>query len=864
MLIASGATYEGSITTENQTTSSTASGTITGIASYSFTTYNSNSKEFRVNASTSSSGDQYMVITPAKGVTITQIHFTNTNSIAKSTPSLSSATEGQLTYSTTTGECTWNGSTAKAISIKRATQMKIKFVEITYEVESANLGNLTGSFNGTNITENEYYSVEEGTIFNFNASSASSISVKYGELDAQNFTGSTASWTPSAHEAADVTVTATKGTETKTLSFSLSVVKPSTIQDTELTATLFNLSGSGYNCKSYTSTVTKVQYGVKGNLQNDNIQIHTSSSGKGSGLASYENENNLIIQKIVVDATVLTNVCVKMSNTANKYADSGSSTGISVASDAVEITGVNGTYTPTSDYKYFSITPTALTQLKSVKVYYKTSTGSETVATPTITNEKGLVTLDCSTTGATIMYHVGEAAVTDAAACTDEYKNEPFTVTKGQWVSAYAKKDGATASEVVSKQITWEIGNVTTDPAAVNEDITVTSGSVITFSAENADNLAFEVYGQPKVTKNNPYEYIATTDAIVTVTPMQEGKELTDKAAMFYINIKAVEPSENEEWTLVTDANQLSANATYIIAATNGSSSYGLATIAKSTRMDYVETTVTDDVIIDPESDLMRLKLEIDNSGTTPKYYWKTLNYAGGEQGYVSGSGPDDENKYNTDLKVLEANTYALTTVAVSNKNATITFTNNKSRVLAINLTSNNNYSFGCYASSNLGTSSYPYPRIYTNAGATRPVWRTTANGDVEILSTKGELHVMVFDEDGNQINNDGSKARALATDATWTNKVKEAGEIHTISKPAAGEGKILIQAKEVYNGIHSKEVKFSLASDGTTTGITAVEAEDADAPVEYYNMQGVRVMNPAQGLYIRRQGNRVEKVALR
>ncbi|MDD6281516.1 MAG: hypothetical protein PUA76_07525 [Bacteroidales bacterium] len=503
-----------------------------------------------------------------------------------------------------------------------------------------------------------------------------------------------------------------------------------------------------------------------------------------------------------------------------------------------------------------------VTRVKKVTITYETA-GPEIVANPTISNVKGLVTLGCSTIGATIMYHVGDAAVTDASACTDEYKNTPFSVTKGQWVSAYAKKDGATASKVVSKQITWEIGNVTTTPAAVNEDITVTSGSVITFSAENADNLAFEVYGQPKVTKNNPYEYIATTDAIVTVTPMQEGKELTDKAAMFYINIKAVEPSENEEWTLVTDANQLSANATYIIAATNDLSSYGLATIAKSTRMDYVETTVTDDVIIDPESDLMRLKLEIDNSGTTPKYYWKTLNYAGGEQGYVSGSGPDDKNKYNTDLKVLEANTYALTTVAVSNKNATITFTNNNSRVLAINLT-NNNYSFGCYASSNLGTSSYAYPRIYTNAGATRPVWRTTANGDVEILSTKGELHVMVFDEDGNQINNDGSKARALATDATWTNKVKEAGEIHTISKPAAGEGKILIQAKEVYNGIHSKEVKFSLASDGTTTGITAVEAEDADAPVEYYNMQGVRVMNPGQGLYIRRQGNRVEKVALR
>lgn len=491
--------------------------------------------------------------------------------------------------------------------------------------------------------------------------------------------------------------------------------------------------------------------------------------------------------------------------------------------------------------------------------------GPITVSTPTFSNVKGQVTLGCSTTGATIMYHVGDAAVTDAAACTTTY-TEPFTVKKGQFVSAYAKKDGATASEVISKQITWEslpVGDVVSTPAADGDVITVERGSIITFSATNADALAFIDNDKETEIVSNPYNFTVKEETLVMVTPIQDGEEVKGKDAMFTIKIKAEEPSENEEWTLVTDANQLSANATYIIAATNGSSSYGLATIAKSTRMDYVETTVTDDVIIDPESDLMRLKLEIDNSGTTPKYYWKTLNYAGGEQGYVSGSGPNDKNKYNTDLKVLEANTYALTTVAVSNKNATITFTNNNSRVLAINLT-NNNYSFGCYASSNLGTSSYTYPRIYTNAGATRPVWRTTANGDIEILSTKGELHIMVFDEDGNQINNDGSKARALAADATWTNKVKEAGEIHTISKPAAGEGKILIQAKEVYNGIHSKEVKFSLASDGTTTGITAVEAEDADAPVEYYNMQGVRVMNPGQGLYIRRQGNRVEKVALR
>ena len=47
--------------------------------------------------------------------------------------------------------------------------------------------------------------------------------------------------------------------------------------------------------------------------------------------------------------------------------------------------------------------------------------------------------------------------------------------------------------------------------------------------------------------------------------------------------------------------------------------------------------------------------------------------------------------------------------------------------------------------------------------------------------------------------------------------------------------------------------------------GIDNVEAdEDVNAPVEYYNLQGIRVENPQNGIFIRRQGNKVEKVLLK
>ena len=46
-------------------------------------------------------------------------------------------------------------------------------------------------------------------------------------------------------------------------------------------------------------------------------------------------------------------------------------------------------------------------------------------------------------------------------------------------------------------------------------------------------------------------------------------------------------------------------------------------------------------------------------------------------------------------------------------------------------------------------------------------------------------------------------------------------------------------------------------------TSVDDVDIEDVNAPVEYFNLQGVRVANPENGLYIRRQGSKVEKVFL-
>ncbi|MDE6196519.1 MAG: hypothetical protein K2F91_01475, partial [Muribaculaceae bacterium] len=45
--------------------------------------------------------------------------------------------------------------------------------------------------------------------------------------------------------------------------------------------------------------------------------------------------------------------------------------------------------------------------------------------------------------------------------------------------------------------------------------------------------------------------------------------------------------------------------------------------------------------------------------------------------------------------------------------------------------------------------------------------------------------------------------------------------------------------------------------------GVNDVIVADTNAPVEYFNLQGVRVANPENGLFIRRQGKTTTKVVL-
>lgn len=72
---------------------------------------------------------------------------------------------------------------------------------------------------------------------------------------------------------------------------------------------------------------------------------------------------------------------------------------------------------------------------------------------------------------------------------------------------------------------------------------------------------------------------------------------------------------------------------------------------------------------------------------------------------------------------------------------------------------------------------------------------------------------------------------------------------------PASVSGTVYLNAFRISDATGNFGEDFS--------GITDIIADD-NASVEYFNLQGIRVDNPTSGLYIRRQGNRVEKILVK
>lgn len=140
--------------------------------------------------------------------------------------------------------------------------------------------------------------------------------------------------------------------------------------------------------------------------------------------------------------------------------------------------------------------------------------------------------------------------------------------------------------------------------------------------------------------------------------------------------------------------------------------------------------------------------------------------------------------------------------------------------------------------------------------------------GEINSANTADNCTITLNSDTNISFNLSNGSKLAVAEDGELTNT--EAINIIPVDTYTYTDGAVIVE-----NCTDASKFNFEntenwvlAAKDGNlvlanTTGIEGIVADD-NAPVEYFNLQGVRVANPENGLYIRRQGSKVQKVLVK
>lgn len=417
---------------------------------------------------------------------------------------------------------------------------------------------------------------------------------------------------------------------------------------------------------------------------------------------------------------------------------------------------------------------------------------------------------------------------------------------------------------------------------AEDDKVSVEVGTTFTFTAENATNITVERFMESLLVVNEDAntatwtpEFAFARDGII-VTATDGTNESTFE---FYLTVTEPVLPENEVWTLVTSADDLAIGGKYIIAAKDAK--LAMANTNNTNNRKSTEITIQENSIVNPSETVLRLTLEKD--GDT--WLWRTLNYLGtngniaNPQVYLN-SEPNNNRLFANNPQEANLNRRNSSIEFDDNANAIIKFVNCKKSEVIRQIYYNGKsaasggLSFNCFV---VEDKDYKPVQIYRLVEPQPEVPAFDLMEDdatkVSLMSTKGELHVWTveYDKDGNAVKENGEDVAAsvmakapAADDTAWTNKVAEEGENYEIYVPVTAGNYLSIRAKSVLGDLHSEElVKNVDASGNIISSVEGVAADDMNAPVEYFNLQGVRVAADQPGLYIRRQGSKVEKVAI-
>ncbi len=348
-----------------------------------------------------------------------------------------------------------------------------------------------------------------------------------------------------------------------------------------------------------------------------------------------------------------------------------------------------------------------------------------------------------------------------------------------------------------------EVEAFTTEPTAVNDEISVVKGSEVTFTAKNAAQIKYTIGEQLQETVEGEFVTLSfSEDAIVTLEAYDtEGVKKQD--AMYMITIVAA-PECGEVVFNPADGRAVDSGTNVIISCENADGKESAVATASYT---IKERPAEGSVMFDFTSPdmLAAASKEVTPGNGTSKTGPNSLigvsftvdgfTIAFGEGTTADGGKPQNGPRYweKTDgsrhIRIYTDNTITITAPAGSVINS-ISFTQNE------------------------GGTAWHEPTV-----APAGTW------------------------DDNKV---------------WTRTEAPA---NSIMRSQSDNGNTVVMTMAGTVNFATVEVKYA-AED--TSGIESITVEESDAPVEYFNLQGVRVDNPAAGLYIRRQGTSVSKVYIR
>ena len=371
-------------------------------------------------------------------------------------------------------------------------------------------------------------------------------------------------------------------------------------------------------------------------------------------------------------------------------------------------------------------------------------------------------------------------------------------------------------------------------PTFSHEDGEFTSSFDLTITAEDGATIYYTLDGNDPTTESDVYSAPITISETTTVKAYAVADGFNDSpiatATYTYVDLNSI-----TKYGLVTSADQLVVDGNYLIAynafamgAQSGNYFSKVDIQAASNGIISISTEAVNPVTLGGEAGAWTFKTAIEDN----YLYWGATGATGNNMiTYNEGTG------MYWDISIAE-----VTKIANNHTNAT----DDNERYLQYNSGSPR---FACY------TDTQEDPHLYAEMKYIYICDETEA-GDVEIIS-------IVDSEDA------AVTYSALETGEWALTRAENAYNKRYAYVPSNGTYTITYQytkndevTTDVREFAADQEAAFITFSDDTITGIDGINA-DNNAPVEYFNMQGIRVANPENGLFIRRQGNKVEKIIL-